>query len=63
MVIITYLPWHDTFLRLLSVLGELRRNKTGEFESFLAEAYNKGVPDLGASLKLFYNSGQNVSNK
>ena len=59
-VIVSYLPWHDTFLKLLSVLGELRRNNNGEFESFLSETYNKGVPDPNSSLKLFYNSGQSV---
>lgn len=60
MVLITYLPWHDTFLKLLAVLSELRRNQNGEFQAFLSEAYNKGVPERGSSLKLFYNSGQNV---
>lgn len=54
MVIITYLPWHDTFLKFLNVLGDLRQNSPHEFQPFLAEAYNKGVPEPGASLKLFY---------
>ncbi|XP_017480788.1 PREDICTED: uncharacterized protein LOC108370059 isoform X3 [Rhagoletis zephyria] len=69
MVIITYLPWHDTFLRLLTLLAELRRgdantttnvdNSHNDFRTFLAEAYNRGVPDPGGHLKLFYNGGQN----
>ncbi|XP_067630788.1 DENN domain-containing protein 1A isoform X7 [Eurosta solidaginis] len=68
MVIITYLPWHDTFLRLLTLLAELRRgaatttninNTNDDFRTFLAEAYNRGVPDPGGNLKLFYNGGQN----
>lgn len=61
MVIITYLPWHDTFIRFMNVLGELKRTDNGEFQPFLSEAYNKGVPEPGASLKLFYNSGANVN--
>lgn len=71
MVIITYLPWHDTFLRLLALLAELRRcdditttsinNTNDDFRTFLSEAYNRGVPDPGGHLKLFYNGGQNVS--
>lgn len=74
MIIITYLPWHDTFLRLLTLLAELRRcdgtttitttnvdNSNDEFRTFLAEAYNRGVPDPGGHLKLFYSGGQNVS--
>uniref|UniRef100_A0A0A1XIL1 DENN domain-containing protein 1A n=1 Tax=Zeugodacus cucurbitae TaxID=28588 RepID=A0A0A1XIL1_ZEUCU len=69
MVIITSLPWHDTFLRLLTLLAELRRcddttttginNANDDFSTFLAEAYNRGVPDPGGHLKLFYNGGQN----
>lgn len=54
MVIITYLPWHDTFLKFLNVLGDLRQNSPHEFQPLLTEAYNKGVPEPGASLKLFY---------
>lgn len=61
MVIITYLPWHDTFLKFLNVLGELKRTASQDFQPFLAEVYAKGVPEPGACLKLFYNSGLNVS--
>lgn len=61
MVIITYLPWHDTFLKFLNVLGELRRTSKDEFQQFLSEAYSMGVPEPGACLKLFYNSALNVS--
>ncbi|XP_034476213.1 DENN domain-containing protein 1A isoform X6 [Drosophila innubila] len=58
MVLITYLPWHDTFLKLLIVLAELRRTDRNGFRTFLSEAYNRGVPDSGGSLTVFYNSGQ-----
>ncbi|XP_049278349.1 myosin-G heavy chain-like isoform X2 [Anopheles funestus] len=54
MVIITYLPWHDTFMRFLNVLADIRKNRPNEFPSFLAESYNKGVPEPGACLKLHY---------
>lgn len=54
MVIVTYLPWHDTFIRFLNVLADVRKNSQSEFESFLAEAYNKGVPEPGGCLKLQY---------
>ncbi|XP_070068291.1 DENN domain-containing protein 1A isoform X6 [Drosophila takahashii] len=57
MVIITYLPWHDTFLKLLPILGELKRTGSNGFRAFLSEAYNQGVPDCGGSLKVFYNAG------
>ncbi|XP_034102259.1 DENN domain-containing protein 1A isoform X5 [Drosophila nasuta] len=58
MVLITYLPWHDTFLKLLIVLAELRRTDRNGFRTFLSEAYNRGVPDSGGSLTVFYSSGQ-----
>uniref|UniRef100_A0A182K6W3 UDENN domain-containing protein n=1 Tax=Anopheles christyi TaxID=43041 RepID=A0A182K6W3_9DIPT len=54
MVIITYLPWHDTFMRFLNVLADIRKNRPNEFASFLSESYNKGVPEPGACLKLHY---------
>ncbi|XP_046809778.1 mucin-5AC isoform X3 [Lucilia cuprina] len=58
MVIITLLPWHDTFLKLLSVLAELRRTDIKDFHQFLTEAYNSGVPDVGSQLLLVYSQGQ-----
>ncbi|XP_013105132.2 mucin-6 isoform X4 [Stomoxys calcitrans] len=58
MVIITFLPWHDTFLRLLGVLAELRRTDPKEFHQFLTEAYSSGVPDVGSKLILKYSQEQ-----
>ncbi|XP_055592205.1 myb-like protein A isoform X2 [Uranotaenia lowii] len=54
MVIVTYLPWHDTFIRFLNVLADVRKNSQSEFESFLSEAYNKGIPEPGGCLKFQY---------
>lgn len=39
----------------------MKRTAKDDFQPFLAEAYAKGVPEPGACLKLFYNSGLNVS--
>ncbi|XP_020814557.1 uncharacterized protein LOC110188959 isoform X1 [Drosophila serrata] len=58
MVLITYLPWHDTFLKLMPILAELKRTDASGFRAFLSEAYNQGIPDSGGSLSVFYNSGQ-----
>ncbi|EDW08632.2 DENN domain-containing protein 1A isoform X4 [Drosophila mojavensis] len=58
MVLITYLPWHDPFLKLLTVLADLKRTDLNEFRTFLSEAYNRGVPDAGGNLTVYYNSGQ-----
>lgn len=61
MVLITYLPWHGPFLKLLTVLADLKRTDLNEFRTFLSEAYNRGIPDGGGSLTVYYNSGQSVS--
>ncbi|XP_023162632.2 DENN domain-containing protein 1A isoform X2 [Drosophila hydei] len=58
MVLITYLPWHGPFLKLLTVLADLKRTDLNEFRTFLSEAYNRGIPDAGGSLTVYYNSGQ-----
>ncbi|XP_017123257.1 DENN domain-containing protein 1C isoform X2 [Drosophila elegans] len=58
MVLITYLPWHDTFLKLLPILAELKRTDSNGFRAFLSEAYNQGIPDSGGNLKVYYNVGQ-----
>ncbi|XP_052840358.1 DENN domain-containing protein 1A isoform X3 [Drosophila gunungcola] len=58
MVLITYLPWHDTFLKLLPILAELKRTDSNGFRAFLSEAYNQGIPDSGGNLKVYYNAGQ-----
>ncbi|XP_017044629.1 DENN domain-containing protein 1A isoform X5 [Drosophila ficusphila] len=58
MVLITYLPWHDTFLKLLPILAELKRTDANGFRVFLSEAYNQGIPDCGGNLKVYYNAGQ-----
>ncbi|XP_065366630.1 DENN domain-containing protein 1B isoform X3 [Calliphora vicina] len=60
MVIITLLPWHDTFLKLLSLLAELRRTDPKDFHKFLTDAYNSGVPDVGSQLKLPHSQGQSL---
>jgi DENN domain-containing protein 1 len=59
MVLITYLPWHDIFIRFLNVLAEIKKTSAIEFQAFLTEAYNRGVPEMGACLKLFYDKGAN----
>lgn len=56
MVVLTYLPWNDVFIRFVNVLGEIRTtDHPDEFMQFLREAY-VSVPEPGASLKLYYKS-------
>lgn len=58
-VIITYLPWHDTFLKLVQILSELQKLNNNELKSFLNEIFEKGVPET--SFEIYYNKGINVS--
>ena len=60
MVLITYLPWHDTFIKFLNVLADIKKSSQNEFQTFLSEAYTKGVPEPGAHLKLHYDRTQQM---
>lgn len=52
MVILTYLPWHDQFFKLLNLLGELKTQKNHELRSFIAQVYAKPIPEAGSTLHL-----------
>lgn len=57
MILITYLPWHDLFLKFLNVLAIIKKKDTKEFQAFLREVYNKKVPEQNEALELLYSNG------
>ena len=59
-ILITYLPWHDTFLRLMPILSTIQKNSDEELKKFLSDMYNSGVPAAGSNLKIYYNSRTEV---
>lgn len=61
MVIVTYLPWHNTFRKLLDIFGQLRNRSDEEFRDFITTVYKETVPDPGATLKIFYDNRECVS--
>jgi hypothetical protein len=62
MILITYLPWHDLFLKFLNVLAIIRKKENvKEFQTFIKEVYNENVPEQNKSLTLSYNDGANVN--
>lgn len=56
LVLLSYLPWHDIFYKLLNVIANLQ---TEELFSFL-EACHMRPPLPGHTLKITYNGGQSV---
>ncbi|CAD7013316.1 unnamed protein product [Ceratitis capitata] len=47
MVILSRLPWHDTFFKMLSTLTDLKSRNANEFNSFLTSCYKAKVPTRG----------------
>lgn len=61
MVIITYHPWHENFIKFINMLAVVKRRSHEEFRQLLTDAYNSVIPKPGASLKLVYEMGRSVS--
>lgn len=58
-VLITYLPWHDLFLKFLNILVELRKHDPDEFQQVLQFVYNAPIPRQ-STLKVTYDHGASV---
>ncbi|UYV62479.1 K02A2.6-like [Cordylochernes scorpioides] len=55
MVLLSSLPWHETFYRLLNQLAELAHRSEGELQmAFLTSLYQTTVPEPGLELRFFY---------
>ncbi|KAF6202464.1 hypothetical protein GE061_004865 [Apolygus lucorum] len=54
LVILSYLPWHETFYRLLNTISELIHNnaQADMLSPFLANLYTSKVPDPGTELSV-----------
>lgn len=57
MVIITYLSWHDIFIKYINQLAEIKKSSHEEFRKFLSDTYNSAVPEPGSILKVPFRSG------
>lgn len=57
MLLLTYLPWHDTFIKYLNQLAEIKKNSSEDFRKFLSETYNSEIPEPGSHTKIPFNNG------
>ncbi|XP_034256007.1 DENN domain-containing protein 1A-like isoform X3 [Thrips palmi] len=60
LVLLSYLPWHKSFYKLLDIIGEMViSSKSGaeQLWTFLDAVYNSIVPEQGGSLQVPYNHG------
>lgn len=61
-LMISYFPWHDVFLKFLNVLAEVKKNDGNqELERFLIESYKRRMSDEKNPVRMTYGSGMNVS--
>jgi DENN domain-containing protein 1 len=60
-LIISYFPWHDIFLKFLNVLAEVKKNDGNhELEKFLIESYKRRMSDEKNPVRLSYSNGMNA---
>ncbi|KAE8748342.1 hypothetical protein FOCC_FOCC004978 [Frankliniella occidentalis] len=60
LVLLSFLPWHETFYKLLDIIGEMViSSKSGaeQLWTFLDAVYNSNVPEQGGRLQVPYNHG------
>ena len=55
LVIISYLPWHELFFKILNQIAELiQRQELADLKSFLEALYDRDVPGPGTTLHIPY---------
>ncbi|XP_069964735.1 DENN domain-containing protein 1A-like isoform X3 [Bactrocera oleae] len=47
MLLLTRLPWHETFFNMLTTLSELKQRQSNDFHAFLTNCYKATVPSRG----------------
>lgn len=61
MILITYLPWHDIFLKFINILALIKKNDVKEFRKLLMDVYSRNVPESSQSLAFDFSDGTQVS--
>ncbi|XP_035224223.1 DENN domain-containing protein 1A-like isoform X2 [Stegodyphus dumicola] len=57
LVLISYLPWHETFYKILNQISDLANDKeSGLLTRFLSALYCSSVPDPGLNLHVSYDN-------
>jgi DENN domain-containing protein 1 len=60
-VVLSYWPWHDIFLKFLNILADVRKKVSDkEFENFLGTVYNKPLPEEHNMINLSFANGNGI---
>lgn len=60
-VIISYHPWHDIFLKFLNILADVRKKVSDkEFDNFLNLVYQKSIPEEHNFINLTFANGNGI---
>lgn len=60
-VILSYWPWHDIFLKFLNILADLRKKVTErEFDNFLKLVLNKSIPEEHNLINLTFSDANGI---
>lgn len=57
MLLLTYLPWHDTYIKYLNQLAEIKKSSYQDFSKFLTDTYKSEIPEPGSTIKIAFNNG------
>ncbi|KAL5233179.1 hypothetical protein ACI65C_000589 [Semiaphis heraclei] len=61
LVVLSYLPWHESFYKLLNCISNLTNsNNSKDLWSFLESVYNSKLPIKGLDLKINSDSGEEL---
>lgn len=60
-VLLSYWPWHDIFLKFLNILADLRKKVSEkEFDNFLCLVFKKSIPDEHNLINLTFSNGNGI---
>lgn len=60
-VILSYFPWHDVFLKFLNTLADFRKKVSDrDFDNFLNLVYKKTIPDEHNLINLTFSNGNGI---
>lgn len=61
MVLLSYWPWHDVFLKFLNILADVRKKVSEkEFDNYLNLVFQKTIPDEHNLINLTFANGNGI---
>lgn len=60
-VVLSYWPWHDIFLKFLNILADVRKKVSDkEYDNFLGTVYNMPLPEEHNMINLSFANGNGI---